>query len=129
MDATLKMTTAGGNQEALEWHIKKITDPFGNYIAFEYKQNGVNAIRIESISYTGNKNAQIAPSNKIVFRYADPAREKTRQSNLYYLAGVPMKNENQLKSIGMMTNGKFFKYYHLSYDNTLRFLTSVKRVH
>lgn len=125
-DATLKVTTAAGNQEALEWHIKKITDPFGNYIAFEYKQNGVNAIRIESISYTGNKNAQIAPSNKIVFRYADPAREKTRQSNLVYIAGVPTRNENQLKSIGMMTNGKFFKYYHLSYDNTLRYLTAVK---
>lgn len=115
-DARLLVKMQNGTEEVLEWHIKKIKDSYGNYIEFEYRQNSLNAIRIESISYTGNENINLAPANKIVFRYCDPITGISRKNNINYINGVPFKNENLLKSIGIMTNGFFFKYYHFKYD-------------
>jgi RHS repeat-associated protein len=126
-DSRLLVNLPSGKSEVLEWHVKKIEDTYGNFMEFEYKQNGINAIRIESISYTGNKNIQLEPTNKIVFRYFDPSFEKVRSANVGYISGVSFKNENLLKTIGIMTNGQFFKFYHFEYDqSTNDHLISIK---
>lgn len=119
VDSRLLIKLPNGKSEVLEWHVKMIEDTYGNFIEFEYKQNASNnSIRIESISFTGNKNIHLEPANKIVFRYFDPSFEKVKSANVGYISGVPFKNENLLKTIGIMTNGQFFKFYHFEYDQS-----------
>lgn len=69
---------------ALMYRLNKVTDVFGNYIKYTYKEVSGESY-ISSIEYTGNENAGLAPYNKIQFYY-----EKKNDPKTYYIAGKPI---------------------------------------
>lgn len=78
---TNALITASGQTAAVGWGIARIGDTQGNYVDFKYNLRSVswgsngtagNEWNLVEIQYTGNSGAASqAPSNKVVFEYAD----------------------------------------------------------
>ncbi|MFW6222293.1 MAG: SpvB/TcaC N-terminal domain-containing protein, partial [Bacteroidota bacterium] len=93
---------------ALAFMIKKIEDANGNYILFEYKQDGFG-FRIKKIKYTGN-NDGIAPYNEIQFFY-----EERKDIGDKYAKGSYVRDRLLLNKIKTYCENKLFREYQLKY--------------
>jgi hypothetical protein len=85
-DNTKAAIAAQGKSIVMVWAVARISDVVGNYIDFKYEVNN-NVVwgsgptagsptpglewNIAEIQYTGNISAAQAPTNKVIFRYAD----------------------------------------------------------
>lgn len=98
-----------GDNTPIVWLINKVTDEFGNYTTYHYKQlNGETVI--DKIKYTGNASAGLLPYNEIVFEY-QPKTEK----NTFYIAGKEFHSTQLLKSITANANNLLAKKYNFDY--------------
>lgn len=120
-----EVTLPGNRREVLDWHVSKIEDTFGNYIQFDYKRKPDNSIRISSIKYTGNRRASVSPKSRIIFEYVDEATLPPN-TNLAFIAGVPVESNNRLSRIAVHTEERDFKYYHFKYDASMLRLREIK---
>lgn len=123
-DSRVEVNLSIAHKEVLEWNVNMIRDPFGNYIKFEYEQIN-NTARIKTIQYTGNDRIGLDPKNEITFNYEEDNIKK-RKENQLYVAGIPIVNNNVMRNIAVGTNGRFFKFYHFTYDNDNNHLKEVK---
>jgi YD repeat-containing protein len=119
-DSRIQVNLDLGRTEVLEWEVNRIEDQFGNYMTFQYQQNN-NRAEILSIKYTGNIKDQLAPTNEVDFTYDDAKRI----CNTQYIFGQKSNNESVLQSIEVKTNGRYFKYYNLKYNEDKSKLVSV----
>ncbi len=85
---TNAMVTASGQGIATAWGVSRTSDTMGNYVDFKYNLRSMswgsssiagNEWDLVEIQYTGNSVTGQAPSNKIVFDYADRP-DKTGQA-------------------------------------------------
>lgn len=105
--------------EPIAYAINKISDRHGNYIKYEYFDD--NSLRIKKISYTGNEDENINPSNIIRFYYSE-----RQDKNIQYLAGTGMKNNFLLDKIVIYSDYKHLKDYQFNYGTNLySYLTSI----
>src|SRR5207248_2449497 len=97
--------------KTMSWLIKKVTDPFGNYMEFFYiSQNG--EVNVDRIEYTKNVNATNIPFNKIQFEYEERSDKHTS-----YVAGDEFNITKILKAISCYdTDGHLVKKYSLEYE-------------
>lgn len=99
-----------GDVTPLIWFVNKVTDIYGNYLLYHYKElNGERVI--ERIEYTGNTAAGLAPYNEIQFEYMT----KT-EKNTVYVGDKEFKSTQLLKSITALANGIIAKKYVLNYQ-------------
>ncbi len=96
-----------GDNTALSWYISRVTDEFGNYMQFFYKNTG-GEILIDRIEYTGNSNSNLLPYNKVQFEYMERS-----DKNTFYISGKSFNNTKLLKSISSYDIDKnlVHKYY------------------
>ena len=99
----------GAEKDCFLWRINKVTDSNGNYIKFTYGQ-AAGESWIETIAYTGNEIAGIAPCNKIVFLYDTRA-----DNNVYYGEFGSIAQTKILAGITIFTNNALFKNYTFNY--------------
>ncbi len=99
--------------QVIAWKISKVYDLYGNYMVFNYIYNDNNH-RIESIKYTGNTSAGIAPYNEVKFVY------QTRNDvNEIYQFGYKKIAKHLLEKVVITTENEHFKTYVLSYGENL----------
>ena len=91
------------------WRINKVTDANGNYIQYSYGQKDGESW-IQTIEYTGNANAKLAPYNKIQFLY-DARSDK----NVFYSEFGNVAQTKILASLSIFTNNTLFKSYEFKY--------------
>lgn len=66
--------------EPIEWHLSKITDAFGNYIIFSYKNDkDLGSFYPDYILYTGNVASNIEPMFQVKFNYYTSPRANTQK--------------------------------------------------
>lgn len=99
-----------GDSTVLSWKINKITDEFGNYISYTYKQFAGECV-IDRIEYTGNAVAGQLPYNAVVFEYL-PASDK----NAFYFGGKKFQSTQIIKSITILAENQMAKKYVFDYD-------------
>lgn len=106
----------------MTWFISKITDSYGNYIQFLYRNQDRECV-IEEIAYTGNQNLGISPYNKIEFYY-DNSRS---DANTQYLDGATIDGNLLLRKIRITSENQHCKNYEFAYSQNLySFLKEVK---
>ena len=98
------------NGQVFGWYQNKVTDEFGNYMNFSYKQLNAEVL-LDKIEYTGNAAAQMAPYNKVTFDYI-PLAEK----NTSYINGAAFNQTQLLKEICCWAGNKLFKKYVMDYE-------------
>lgn len=108
-----RLVGVNGDNTVLSWLVSSITDEFGNYMLFHYK-NLSGEIVIDYIEYTGNIAANLSPYCKVSFEYIS----KT-ETNKYYVSGQEFNNTQLLKSITCShtvgNNQQLVKKYTLNY--------------
>ncbi|NQY08123.1 MAG: VCBS repeat-containing protein [Flavobacteriales bacterium] len=104
---------AEDNTTAILWMVNKITDVYGNYVTFSYKQLG-GQVAIEKIEYTGNQIANLDPYNKIEFFY-----DQREDSSFAYVGGDKIEINALLRRIEISTNGIIYKQYQFDYSKLL----------
>lgn len=110
-----------GGSTVVSWMINKISDGYGNYILFKYK-NENREVRIDKILYTGNHNTGLLPYNTIQFLY-----DFRDDKNEGYLSGSLFKTSYVLRKIEIVADGEHFKDYEFAYSQNLySFLKSIK---
>jgi hypothetical protein len=104
---------AQGKSTSLLWLLRKVTDPNGNYILYNYGENNANGeYWLSKITYTGNTLASTSPANEIEFLYAS-----TRSDSLvYYHAGSKAMQTKLLTSIKTKTNAQILREYSFTYN-------------
>lgn len=93
----------------LAWLVNKITDEFGNYMQFTYRQLDGEAV-IDHIDYTGNLAGGLMPYAQVSFEYMT----KT-EKNKFYVATKEFNSTQLLKSITCTYEGSLVKKYKLNY--------------
>ena len=118
----------------IEWHLSRIEDPFGNYIQYEYVNDGLQGAFYPSrISYTGH--AEMAPKYDIRFEYDEDTRSDCPPK---YFSRPESYNENhgfsritrKLESIQCYYENSKIEQYNLTYrtlDWDIRALTQVQK--
>lgn len=101
--------TGIGDNTVLSWQINKITDEFGNYMTFTYKQLPGESV-ISRIDYTGNASMSLSPYNSVIFDYVDAG-----DKNNFYIAGKEFRTTQLLKSIQINAEAQHVKKYIFDY--------------
>lgn len=116
---------ATGKTEVLMWAVNKITDPYGNYIEFNYvNDNTTGDYRIANIYYTGNSNTGTPASTEIIFEYT-PRTDK----NKLWVDGSQIRSDVVLDYIQVEHSGNFVKKYQFGYDlDDYSHLISIKEI-
>lgn len=91
-----RMLTNDGTQ-TIFWALRKVTDPYGNYMTYEYSiNNTARHFTLTKILYTGNAAAGVAPTYQVLFNY----NTKTDwQLAPVYLAGSTLYSASILDNI------------------------------
>ncbi len=105
------------------WYLDTVTDRFGNYMRYEYRDN-----LLRSIKYTGNSQANLKPYNIVNFRYASRP-----DVQLTYAAGLAVRrSDKRLVKIVVKANGKHVREYRIKYRKSpisgVSQLTSIQEV-
>lgn len=113
---------AEGSSATIAWRMSKLTDNFGNYILFKYKNVGKENV-IDEILYTGNAAASLAPYCSVKFIY-----EIRQDKNFVFVAGSKIESNLILAKININISGdKLCKRYELRYGfDMYSFLTEVQ---
>ncbi len=102
------------NNNCIKWFLKRDTDPYGNYISYEYDNNHtLGEVRLVKIKYTGSSSIQ--PYCEVRFAYQDIT--DVRKS---YLAGVLISQSSVLKEISTYSEGKKVYTYEFKYNIATR---------
>jgi RHS repeat-associated protein len=103
-DSKIKRDPSNSNSTIIAWRINKITDPFGNYMIYNYK-TFVGQNVIDEINYTGNGNDPTFASVKFSYqkrddyRYAkdfDSNNANISRQNHLLLSTIEVSNQNEL---------------------------------
>jgi len=107
-----------GSSTTFAWYVNKITDRFGNYMLFHYK-NIDNECVIDYIEYTGNQtsNPVLTPYNKVQFSY-----EIKSDASFFYCGGYKFNNKLLLYKLSIYTENGLRDEYGFDYffDQSLR---------
>ncbi|MGH8020788.1 MAG: SpvB/TcaC N-terminal domain-containing protein, partial [Opitutaceae bacterium] len=102
---------AGTRQEALSWHVNRISDTVSNYMTFTYAEDTTAGThRIERIDYTGNTGASTLPFASVRFEYetrSDPASG--------FLYGVKLQSTHRLKHLKVYYGEQLVRTYSFGY--------------
>ncbi len=105
-----KLTGVADNTP-LAWNVSKITDAFGNYMTYQYKQLSGEVV-IDKIFYTLNTAAGItAPYAEVSFDYITKTEKNTN-----FIGGREFKNTQLLKTITSKYNNELVKKYVFNYE-------------
>ncbi|HET6725359.1 MAG TPA: SpvB/TcaC N-terminal domain-containing protein, partial [Gammaproteobacteria bacterium] len=97
------------------WVLDKITDPYGNFISFEYANDATNGdYRPTKVSYTGH--GSVAPSHTVEFAYE--ALPTGVDAIVSYVAGTRIQQTQRLHSITVNYNGSLVQQYTLTYETS-----------
>ena len=66
----------------LTWHISKVIDPNGNYMAYKYDFSG-NEMLLKTIVYTGNLSSGLVPYNFIELNYHNQPEERVDKNTVF----------------------------------------------
>ena len=116
-DSKQILNTVASPMPILSWYINKITDANGNYMTYHYGHapNSNNELWIDSIKYTGNATAGIAPYAKVVFSYTDlPA---TLGKNTCFVSGYGIPQTKLLQTIIVTYGNDLVRMYMFNYNN------------
>ncbi len=110
------------NLHIIAWKINKTIDQNGNYILYEYINDGGENL-IDEIKYTGNANKPLLPYNRIKFEY----KEREDQAKLYANElGKVLETKNLLSSIEIFVESNTYKKYTFNYGfNYYSYLNSI----
>jgi RHS repeat-associated core domain len=108
---TSKMLSSSNSSAVLMWGLSRIEDQSGNYIDFEYINDGNGDFRISNIKYTGNFVLSQLPQTDIVFNY-----ETRPDKNKTWVAASLVRAEDRLANIEIKQNGVTVNKYVFTYD-------------
>lgn len=112
-----------GSTTTLRWYLNEVSDEFGNYMRYYYKQL-TGEVVIDRIEYTGNSGASLTPYNSVNFSYM-PMAEKTS----YYINGVEFRKTQLLKSIQTKAGNSSVRQYVMDYSwNYATYLSSIYEI-
>jgi len=97
------------------WKLNKISDQSGNYMTFEYIEEG-GAAWISKISYTGNAAAGLTPYNSIEFSYISAANNPGKR--MIYQGGAEVLVDKLIDYIAVKCESSQFKRYDMVYSGT-----------
>ena len=107
----------------LSWYLNEVTDEFGNYMQYFYKQLSGEVV-IDKIEYTGNSAAGIIAYNSVKFEYM-PLAENTS----YYVNGIIFQKTQLLRSITSLAGNQIVRKYVFDYNwNIGTYLAMVREV-
>lgn len=102
----------GAGSSVLSWHLSRIRDRSGNYVAFIYEyETSSTEIRLSRVDYTGNEDTGLQPYNSIRFSYEDRKDILTGWGSKAYLTA-----SRKLKSVQAFTENSLAWQYNLSYS-------------
>ncbi|MDY3488842.1 polymorphic toxin type 23 domain-containing protein [Riemerella anatipestifer] len=104
--------TTSSARTPIEYNIVKWKDAQGNYITYNYTQSN-NVAAISSIEWGGNETLNKPHFNRILFSYQTREIKETS-----YVEGIYFLQDKLLSSVQVLTNGKQFKKYTISYNNS-----------
>ncbi len=106
----------------IAWRLNKVTDNFGNYMLFKYKNVGSENV-IDEILYTGNSAASLNPFCSIKFVY-----ENRQDKNFIFVTGTRFENNLLLSKVNINIDGaNEYKRYELRYGfDKYSFLSEVQ---
>jgi RHS repeat-associated protein len=121
----MKMLTDEGSR-TIFWALRKVTDPNGNYVLYDYNFDQANrCYSLSSISYAGNSVNGTLPAYQVLFTY----NTKTDwQTNPLYISGVTFNAARLLNRIDVRkADNTQIRSYSFSYQYTRKkyFLTSI----
>lgn len=108
------------NNTPIVWAQSRITDTLGNYIAFDYENNGQGHQYLKRISYTGNSNIDaegkplLNPYTFVDFNYRELGSGNKYKPSSYYRYGQKFVQNKQLSSISVTSHNQIFRQYNLS---------------
>ncbi|MBX7182922.1 MAG: hypothetical protein K1X82_12480 [Bacteroidia bacterium] len=112
---------AANQSDVLFWLLEKVSDPYGNYIRYTYRQEN-NEIVLSHIDYTGNEASGLNPYHRIQFTY-----DYRNDKNEVFVAGTGIKSNLLLTLITVIADGLSFKTYEMNYFHRLySYLQEVK---
>ena len=100
------------NPSIRTWALNKITDLNGNYLTISYLRDPASgAFYPQTIQYTGNALASLAPQRAVQFYYQSRTDVWTS-----YIGGAPVTTDQLLQSIQTFVDGQLVMSYTLAYD-------------
>ena len=95
------------------WACSRVADTTGNYILFDYQQNGGGDYNLREVSYTGNTRAtpELQPYAAITFEY-----KKEPHPIRSYFGGHPIIKDSRLIAIRSTYGPTIMREYKLDYD-------------
>ena len=110
-----------GGSTAIFWRANKVTDSNGNYMVFEYTNEGRNS-RISKIKYTGNTVTSLSTYNEVQFFYIE-----RQDKNSVFIAGSDVNSNYLMERINTFSAGHLVRSYTFKYGyNKASYLTEVK---
>lgn len=110
-DAKLEAQT--DSRIILKWCLNKISDRLGNSIDFYYNKNiNTGELYLDRIEYTSNKEANVAPSYSVLFKY----EQKQYDVCFEYVNGNVLSEKKILKNIDIIDNNSGQKLLNYSLD-------------
>ncbi|MDX9932436.1 MAG: RHS repeat-associated core domain-containing protein, partial [Bacteroidales bacterium] len=97
------------------WKLNRIADQSGNYMTFEYIEEGGTAW-ISKINYTGNTTNGLMPYNSIEFSYISAANNPGKR--MIYQGGAEILVDKLVDFISIKCEGSQFKRYDMVYSGT-----------
>lgn len=109
------------SQGVLSWFLSKVSDNYGNYMLYEYNNDGLGEVTLKEIKYTGNQAAGIEPYNSIKFYY-----DIRTDASATYLLDNLLPNTLLLREVEVFCEGVSFKRYKFKYGyNIQTFLNEI----
>ncbi|KAF8661352.1 hypothetical protein AX16_001447 [Volvariella volvacea WC 439] len=96
------------------WAVSELSDPFSNYITYNYDQispNDLGAFYIQKISYGGNRALNMDHQRFLDFKYEDRPDPSS-----HYVGGYVVRTSKRLSSIAVSISPSPVHTYTLSYD-------------
>lgn len=98
----------------MKWMLDEIRDANGNYIDYKYSYDSTtNEQLLESILYTGNQSAGIAPCSEIKFVYDQHTHNRSG-----YISGAKVQTKKRLSQVLCRSNNTLLWRYDLKYEDS-----------
>ncbi|KAF9019803.1 hypothetical protein BDZ89DRAFT_1116604 [Hymenopellis radicata] len=113
---------AVGQSATRVWAVSEYSDPFTNYMSYQYTNDTPNgSFYLNSIAYGGNRNLRLAHQREITLQYEPRLDISTK-----YIGGSKIRIDKRLKSLTSLVRNQLVHTHLLGYDAAP--LTGVTRV-
>lgn len=119
VDSRLKHSDPSISNKTISWYLSKVTDQFGNYYTYTYKNNPlIGEFRISRIDFTSNDEAGLIGNNSVVFIYET---KPTNQISNAYMYGSLVADNVVLKEVRIYSDETRSHTYKFNYSNAQTF--------